>query len=171
MVANNQTKTYGDREPPLIYQADGLVNSTVRSCGANNNLVTVTLNDGNVITGSLVRDPGEEVGDYTIRQGTLAASGNYNLRFRPGTLHINGRTLSVSPSAEHPQPPADAPELLWPSIGRGVKIGRLSTRNWATRTSMSLGARSHSAGHPSPLSPFAGLLVAEFWGRQAYPTL
>lgn len=43
---------------------------------------------GDVISGSLSRDPGETVGSYAIGQGTLDAGGNYNLTVVPGKFDI-----------------------------------------------------------------------------------
>jgi hypothetical protein len=40
------------------------------------------------LSGSLSRDSGESVGSYSITQGTLAASANYNLTFLPGIFGI-----------------------------------------------------------------------------------
>jgi hypothetical protein len=43
---------------------------------------------GDSFSGSLTRDPGEAVGPYAIKQGTLTAGSNYTLTFTNGTLSI-----------------------------------------------------------------------------------
>ena len=45
--------------------------------------------------GALGRAAGENVGNYAIGQGTLAANANYTIAFTPGTLAIDPATLSV----------------------------------------------------------------------------
>ena len=59
---SNQSKVYGTADPLLTYTVggDGLV-------------------DGETLTGALFRVPGEKVGSYAINQGSLSASGNYDL--------------------------------------------------------------------------------------------
>jgi hypothetical protein len=79
--ASNATKTYGTSDPNLGYTTAGLANGTVQSRDASGNLVNVTLNDtaANTLTGSLGRQSGENVGNYAITNGSLAANGNYAL--------------------------------------------------------------------------------------------
>ena len=69
--ANSVSKRCLEADPELTYvmAGDGLVN-------------------GDILTGHLERDPGEEAGEYTIRQGTLAAPQNYDTHFTAGTLTI-----------------------------------------------------------------------------------
>ncbi len=67
--ASNQSKIVGAADPVLTYTI------TVGS------LVT-----GESFTGALTRDPGETVGPYPIRVGTLTAGTNYALTFTPGVL-------------------------------------------------------------------------------------
>lgn len=52
------------------------------------NIVSGELFGSDTLTGSLTRDSGEDIGAYTIRQGTLSASGNYLLTFQTGTFTI-----------------------------------------------------------------------------------
>jgi Ca2+-binding RTX toxin-like protein len=51
-----------------------------------------------VLTGSLVRDPGEAPGTYAIRQGTLAANTNYVIQFTAGILTINASASNTAPT-------------------------------------------------------------------------
>jgi hypothetical protein len=75
--AIDQTKLYGSPDQPLTYEVNGLQ--------FNDTAVTT-------LTGSLVRDAGESVGRYAIRQGTLAPNGNYIVNFTNGTLTISYNT-------------------------------------------------------------------------------
>src|SRR5690606_26668529 len=47
-----------------------------------------------VFDGSLARDEGEAVGNYTITQGDLALGDNYSIDFEAGELTITPRQLS-----------------------------------------------------------------------------
>src|SRR5690606_13376163 len=47
------------------------------------------------LMGALVRDPGESVGDYAIRHGSLVAGTNYTLEF------IDGRLVIVLPDIDN----------------------------------------------------------------------
>ena len=60
---------------------------------------------GDSLSGSLTRQAGETPGQYAIRQGTLTAGANYDLRFVEGVLTI---TPAATPSG--PAIPAPARE-------------------------------------------------------------
>jgi len=79
VTAETKSKVYGDADPELTW---------VLTSGA--------LEPGDEITGSLTRDAGEDVGDYAITQGTLAAPDNYDLTFVDGTLSITQRQLVIN---------------------------------------------------------------------------
>gem|GEM_PF-5172838 len=72
--ADSLTKRYGEADPVLTYTitAGNLVGS-------------------DVLQGQLARDPGEELGVYAIRQGSLAHP-NYAITFVPGVLVIRPGT-------------------------------------------------------------------------------
>jgi hypothetical protein len=72
-TADNKSKSYGSGDPAFTYTTSGLQGSDTA---------------GSVLTGSLSRNAGENVGTYAITQGTLAANANYTLSFVPGTLTI-----------------------------------------------------------------------------------
>jgi hypothetical protein len=77
--ANDKTKVYGEDEPQLDY----------------------TITSGNLVgedklSGELERVAGEDVGEYDITQGTLAASSNYTLTFVKGTFTITPKTITVT---------------------------------------------------------------------------
>ncbi|WP_410881348.1 MBG domain-containing protein, partial [Myroides sp. DW712] len=79
VTADAKTKEMGAADPMLTYQVSGLKNGELA---------------GDVVRGSLTRDPGEETGIYPITQGTLAlTSANYAMRYQPANLTI--RTTSI----------------------------------------------------------------------------
>jgi len=72
VTADDKTKECGTTpDPELTYQ-----------------VTSGSLVDGDSFSGGLIREAGEGVGDYAIRQGTLTAGDNYDLTFIPGTFHI-----------------------------------------------------------------------------------
>ena len=77
IVAGAKTKNQGEADPPLTYSATGLV-------------------AGDAITGILVRDAGESVGTYAIRQGTLTAGDNYEIAYSEANLVIKPATYTVA---------------------------------------------------------------------------
>ena len=92
--ANSQTKVYGTNDPALTDSTTGLVNATVDG-------VAIHDTAGSVETGSLARAQsgtltGEQAGDYSITQGTLAANSNYTISFTGNTLTITPATLTVT---------------------------------------------------------------------------
>ena len=76
VTAEAKSKVEGEADPALTYKADGLV-------------------DSDVLTGSLSRSPGETPGTYTITQGTLKASQNYELKYEAAALTITERPTDI----------------------------------------------------------------------------
>ena len=72
LIADSLSKLLGLPDPELTFSisGDGLIN-------------------GDQLSGALVRDPGEGIGSFAIRQGTLSAGDNYAVTFVEGTLTIN----------------------------------------------------------------------------------
>ncbi|MFN9498280.1 MAG: beta strand repeat-containing protein, partial [Erythrobacteraceae bacterium] len=72
VTADDLSKLLGEPDPDLTFvvSGGGLVN-------------------GDQLTGVLVRDPGEAISTFAIRQGTLNAGSNYAISFVEGTLTIN----------------------------------------------------------------------------------
>ncbi len=98
VTANPQTKVYGTADPTLTDTPAGLVDQTVDG-------VTIDDTAASVLNGSLSRAlsgtlPGEQVGDYAISQGTLAADSNYTISFTGSTLTITQAALSVAAKPE-----------------------------------------------------------------------
>jgi hypothetical protein len=69
ITANAITKDYGAPDPGLTYQSSGLIGD-------------------DPITGTLLRASGENVGNYSISQGTLEAGTNYAIDFTGADLVI-----------------------------------------------------------------------------------
>lgn len=80
VTATAASKTYGQVDPTLGYTASGVqAGDTVAS----------------VVSGALGRQRGEDVGDYAIGRGTLAANSNYILTFTAGQLAITPAPLVI----------------------------------------------------------------------------
>ena len=79
--AENKNKMYGDNDPALTYT----VNTTDLRPG----------DLASIVTGSLSRVAGENVGIYAIQQGTLQAGQNYTIDFTGANLTISPATLIV----------------------------------------------------------------------------
>src|SRR5690606_35248996 len=67
-----QQKVYGAADPAFTYAVSGLVNNDKES----------------VLEGALSREPGEDVGEYRLLQGTLTAGDNYRLVFHGDSFRI-----------------------------------------------------------------------------------
>ena len=79
--ADEKSKVYGDQDPALSYQVSG------QKFGEN---------ASEVVSGNLVRDMGEHVGNYDIHQGGVSSlSGNYRISYEGNLLHITPATLKV----------------------------------------------------------------------------
>ena len=81
VTAEAKSKTYGDANPALTYQAVGLVT-------------------GEELTGALAREAGENVGEYAINQGTLtdANNPNYAITFTGAKLTIAKKPAAAAPT-------------------------------------------------------------------------
>ncbi|HEJ3821090.1 hypothetical protein ISH39_26645 [Pseudomonas aeruginosa] len=81
VVADEKQKVYGDIDPSLSYRVSGLANGDTAR---------------NVLSGTVSRTSGENVGDYAIGKGSLGANANYILTVNDGTLAITPAELTVS---------------------------------------------------------------------------
>ncbi len=77
ITADSKTKVYGDADPILTYQ-----------------ITSGSLNPGDVLTGSLTRVTGEDVGDYTINS-TLSHP-NYTISYISDDLTITPKSITVT---------------------------------------------------------------------------
>ena len=73
--ADALSKIYGQADPELTYQADGLVN-------------------GDKLTGELKREAGENIGCYAIGQNTLTAGNNYTVVYTGAELTIEAKAIA-----------------------------------------------------------------------------
>jgi hypothetical protein len=82
-TANAQSKIFGAVDPALTFATTGPV---------NNPALGIADTEDFVLSGALMRDPGESAlgGPYAITQGSLAANSNYKLGFTPNKLIITG---------------------------------------------------------------------------------
>ena len=113
VTAEAASKVIGGSDPALTYTQEGLVG-------------------GDALTGALVRDAGETVGTYAIRQGTLSAGSNYTLTFTEGVFTVSNRSpadvfepadIGTDPETGLPivtitgdQGPLELPDTLGPFI-------------------------------------------------------
>jgi hypothetical protein len=79
VTADDKTKVYGEGDPALTYQ-----------------ISSGSLAFSDSFSGAIARDPGEDVGDYAITQGTLALDGNYDLSFVEGDFEITKASTIIS---------------------------------------------------------------------------
>ncbi|MFS8050924.1 beta strand repeat-containing protein [Rhizobium sp. BR 314] len=81
VTGNSQSRIYGDANPALTYVIGGA--GLVNGDGLSGGLATAT-------------GPASGVGTYGITQGSLAASGNYDLTFLSGMLSVTPRAIAVT---------------------------------------------------------------------------
>ena len=92
VTAEPQSKSYGDPDPPFSYS------------------FAPALAPGDSFSGALSRDPGEGVGAYAIRHGSLSAGANYLIVYAGANLFIlpRGITVTAQPAGKgygDPDPP------------------------------------------------------------------
>ncbi|SAI65314.1 Heme:hemopexin utilization protein A [Bordetella ansorpii] len=118
IVANDLSRDYGDANPALTYTVGGL-----------------GLVNGDALSGALATAAGaaSNVGAYGILQGTLAASGNYDVTgFTGGTLTIGKRAISITAN-DLSRDYGDAnPALTYTVGGRGLANGDVLSGALAT---------------------------------------
>ncbi|MDH7460140.1 MBG domain-containing protein [Chitinophagaceae bacterium 26-R-25] len=76
ITAAAASKVYGTTDPALTFTSTALVN-------------------GDVITGNVVRASGNNVGTYSITQGTVAASSNYAVSYVGANFNITPASLTI----------------------------------------------------------------------------
>jgi len=84
IVADAKSKVYGTADPALTYTVTGFTNG----------------DDQTVITGTLIRVVGENIGTYAIEQGTLTATGNYDIIYTGADFNITKATLNIVADAK-----------------------------------------------------------------------
>ena len=73
VIADAKNKTYGAADPAFTYTASGFVNGDTNA----------------ILSGALIRIPGENVGTHAINQGSLSGGNNYNIAYSGANLTIN----------------------------------------------------------------------------------
>ena len=112
--ANAQSKVYGNNDPALTYGSAGLVDAIVDG---------VLINDTGTISGSLSRVQygtlaGEQVGTYTINQGTVSGSSNYALpTYTSNNLSITSASLVIAPNSQSKIYGTNDPSLTYTQHG------------------------------------------------------
>ena len=102
VAANAAGKVYGSVDPGFSYTATGLMAGDTAAI---------------VLTGTLARIAGENVGAYAINQGTLAANANYTLGYTANNLTITPAALSVIANAQTKASGAIDPALTYVTTG------------------------------------------------------
>ncbi len=130
VTANPQTKVYGTADPALTYQ-----------------ITSGSLVNGDSLSGTLTRVPGENVGSYGIEQGTLTAGGNYDLTFVGANQLITPATLIVTAGNQTMVYGAALPTLTASYSGfvNGDTVASLTTQPTLSTTAT---ASSHVSGNP-----------------------
>ncbi len=100
VTADPQTKIYGASDPALTYSI---------TAGA--------LFNGDVLSGTLARSAGSNVGTYAITQGTLSATADYALTFVGDNLSITTASLTVTADPQTKVYGASDPALTYTSTG------------------------------------------------------
>jgi hypothetical protein len=105
ITADAKSKTYGADDPTLTYEITG---------GA--------LVGDDALTGALTREDGDDVGSYTIGQGTLEAGNNYSMSLIESELVIDPLALTITADAVSKTYGADDPTLTY-EITSGALVG------------------------------------------------
>ena len=93
----NQAKVYGDSDPTFTYTVAGFMGT----------------DDKSILTGSLTRTSGENVGTYPIQLGTLSATG-YDINFITETFEITHKDLNIIADSNQSKVYGDSdPELTY----------------------------------------------------------
>jgi len=75
-----QSKVYGSADPTLTFEAAGFERD----------------DDEGILGGTLSRSSGEDVNNYAITQGTLAAGSNYTISYTAADFTITPKTLAIT---------------------------------------------------------------------------
>jgi gliding motility-associated-like protein len=78
-----QSKVYGSKDPVFTYTASGFEFE----------------DDASILSGTLNRSEGENVGSYAISLGSLEANANYNIDFKGTDFMITSKTLTIKVKA------------------------------------------------------------------------
>ena len=115
VAAVNKSKTYGNKNPKLTAKVSGLKNGDAAG----------------VISYTLTRAKGKNVGSYAIKAKGEAVQGNYTVTFKGAKLKIKPRPLTVTAKAKTKAQGAADPKLTYTVKGlvKGDKLtGKLSRK-------------------------------------------
>ncbi|MFA6516109.1 MAG: MBG domain-containing protein, partial [Bacteroidia bacterium] len=115
--ADAKSKTYGDSDPSLTYS-----------------ITSGALVGSDAFTGNLTRTSGDNVGKYSINQGTLALSSNYSLTYQNDSLSISTKAITVKADAKSKTYGASDPSLTY-AITSGALVGSDAFTGSLARTS------------------------------------
>jgi hypothetical protein len=79
ITADPKEKNLGGVDPELTYE-----------------ITSGSLVFGDLVTGSLLREPGEVIGSYEIQQGSLGINSNYNITYIPAEFSIGLRSITIT---------------------------------------------------------------------------
>jgi gliding motility-associated-like protein len=96
-VLPGQKKIYGESDPVFVFGSEGLVYGQGQE----------------IFSGKLQREPGENVGKYSIAQGDLKISPNYEIEFVASDFEIVPREVFVEAQQKLKYFGADDPELTY----------------------------------------------------------
>src|SRR5207249_11225177 len=123
MAAYARRKTYADADPGLTYHT------------TSGSLVTYT-----TLFRALSRAAGENVGSYTIQQGTLALSTNYALTYAGAHLTIDARAVRVTADAKSKTYGDADPGLTYQITGGSLAFGDAFTGALGRATGEAVGS-------------------------------
>lgn len=134
--ADPETKVYGSADPAFGYQ-----------------ILSGTLPGGVTPSGSLMRDPGENVGNYAIDEGTLSLPPAYTLVFDPSYLTITPAALTIT--AVDRAKTEGVQLTLGMTAFTTSKLFYSDTVSGVTLTSAGALAGAPKTGSPYPITPSA----------------
>ncbi len=141
VTASNESMTYGGAVPALAYTYTGLVNGDTSASFSGG--LTTTANSSS------------PVGQYSITESTLAATGNYTIgTFDAGTLTVSAASLTVTASNESMTYGGAVPALAYTFTGfvNGDTSASLTTQPTLTTTAT---AASRVSGSPYAITASA----------------
>jgi hypothetical protein len=107
VTADAQSKVYGASDPTLTYVVSGLQFSDT---------------EGAVVSGSLARAAGENVGTRAITVGTIAVTSNYSLSYVGADLTITAKPITVTAIANSKTTDGNPTAVALPVISSGTLV-------------------------------------------------
>jgi len=133
----SQSKVYGAVDPVLTYS------------------VSPSLETGDSFTGTLARAAGDNVGSYTIGQGSLSAGSNYALSYVGDNFTITSKAISVAANASQSKVYGAVDPVLTYSVSPSLETGDSFTGTLARAAGDNVGAYAITQGSLSAGSNYA----------------